>query len=206
MSPRSEVAEKRTAQIIEAAIAVFAEKGFDGATMEDIADVVGINKATVYLYFDSKDALIQAIAETIFAQEVADLRAIVDAPGSAAERLAAYYQALIADEAQVLPLMPILYEFYALGLRRADVRAVISSFIKQITHLLSTIILDGIAGGEIAPFDVRKAARAFDALMSGTILHWVYAPDETEINEQLRYGVNLVLEGLELKHPQQSQG
>lgn len=196
MPPRPDVSEMRTAQIIEAAIPVFAEKGFEGATMDDIADAVGINKATIYLYFDSKDALIRDIAEAIFAQELADLRAAYDLPGAATERLTAYYEAMVADEPEALPIMPILYEFYALGLRREDVRVVIAEFISQSAGLLEAIIEEGIAAGEFAPTDARRAARALDALLSGTILHWVYAPEEVDIDEQLRYGVRLVFRGL----------
>ncbi len=200
MPPRPDVTEMRTAQIIEAAITVFAEKGFEGATMDDIADAVGINKATIYLYFDSKDALIQSIAEAIFARELADLRAAYDFPGTATERLIAYYEAMIADEPEVIPIMPILYEFYALGLRREDVRVVISDFISQSAGLLEAIIEEGIVAGEFAPTDARRAARALDALLSGMILHWVYAPEEVDIDAQLRYGVRLVFRGLAAVH------
>lgn len=196
MSPKRNVTAQRTAEIIQAATAVFAAKGFEVATMEDIADVVGINKATIYLYFESKDALIRAIAEHLFAQELANLRAAHDLPGTATERLTAYYENLIAEEAEVLPLMPILYEFYALGLRRADVRAVLSEFIAQVTGLLEAIIQDGIHSGEFAPTAARQAARALDALLNGTILHWVYAPEEVDIEAQLRYGVRLIFRGL----------
>jgi AcrR family transcriptional regulator len=196
MSAKPNVTEKRTAQIIEAATHVFAKKGFDGATMKDIADQAGINKATIYLYFDSKDALIQAIAESIFAQELADLQAAYAAPGTALERLTAFYEALIADEAEMLPLMPILYEFYALGLRRDDVRAVISEFIRRSAGLLEAIIQAGIEAGEFPPLDAGKAARALDALLSGTLLHWVYAPEEFDVDAQLRYGLQLVFRGL----------
>jgi len=190
----------RTAQIIEAATSVFAAKGFDGATMDDIAEAAGINKATIYLYFDSKDALIHAIAEQLFAQELAGLQAAHDLPGSATERLTAYYESLIAEEAEVLPLMPIFCEFCALGLRREDVRAVISDFIGQVTGLLESIIEEGIADGEFAPTDARQAARALDALLSGTLLHWVYAPEEVDVDAQLRYGVRLIFRGL-VSHP-----
>jgi AcrR family transcriptional regulator len=196
MTPRPNVSEMRTTQIIDAATAVFAAKGFDGATMDDIADEIGINKATIYLYFDSKDALIRAVAETLFAQELAVLQAACDLPGTATERLAAYYESLVAEEAEVLPLLPILYEFYALGLRREGARAVIVDFIRQLTGLLETIIQEGIESGEFAPTDARRAARALDALMSGTLLHWVYAPEEVDVDAQLRYGVRLVFRGL----------
>ncbi|MGC9394856.1 MAG: TetR/AcrR family transcriptional regulator [Anaerolineae bacterium] len=196
MSPKPDVTAMRTAQIIEAATTVFATKGFDAATMDDIAAAIGINKATIYLYFASKDALIHAIAKQLFAQELAGLQAICDLPGSATERLTAYYESLIAEEAQVLPMMPILYDFYALGLRREDVRTVITGFIHQLTGLLEAIVQDGIDSGEFAPTDARRAARALDALLSGTLLHWVYAPEEVDVAAQLRYGVRLVFRGL----------
>ena len=196
MSSKSEISRERTDQIIEAATPLFAEKGFDGATMDDIAAEIGINKATIYLYFDSKDALIQSIAEQLFAQEVADLQAAYESPGTATERLTAYYEALIADKSKLLPLMPLLYEFYARGLRREDVRAVIADFIQRLTDLLTTIIEEGIESGEFAPTDARRAARALDALLSGTLLHWVYAPEEIDVEAQLRYGVRLIFRGL----------
>jgi AcrR family transcriptional regulator len=201
MSPKPDVSEQRTAQIIEAATVVFAEKGFDRATMSDIAEAVGINKATIYLYFDSKDALIQTIAEQLFAQELADLETVRDLPGTATERLNAYYEMLIAEGDEVLPLMPIIYEFYALGLRREDVCTVITDYLQEIETLLEAIIADGIATGEFESTDARKAARALDALMSGTFLHWVYAPEEVDVSAQLRYSVQLIFRGL-LNHTQ----
>jgi AcrR family transcriptional regulator len=196
MTPKPNVSAQRTAQIIEAATAVFAAKGLERATMDDIADKIGINKATIYLYFDSKDALIRAIAESFFARELADLQAARDRPGTATERLRAYYESLIAGEANVLPLMPIMYEFYALGLRREDVRGMISSFISQSAELLAAIIQDGVISGEFAPTDARQAARALDAWLSGTVLHWVYAPEEVDVNKQLGYGIQLIFRGL----------
>ncbi len=196
MTPKPDVSEQRTVQIITAATAVFAEKGFDGATMADIAAEAGINKATIYLYFDSKDALIHAIAERMFAQELTDLRVAAEASGTAIERLTAFYESIIADEAGVLPLMPIIYEFYALGLRREDVRVVIANFLNQSAALLASIIQEGVESGEFAPTDADKAARALDGLMSGTVLHWVYAPKEVDIDAQFRYGVRLIFRGL----------
>jgi len=196
MNPRPDVSEMRTAQIIEAATDVFAAKGFDGATMDAIAERIGINKATIYLYFDSKDALIRAVAEALFAQELAVLQATRDLSSTATEQLTTYYESLIAEEAEILPLMPILYEFYALGLRREDARAVIVDFISQLTEILEAIIAEGIESGEFAPTDARQAARALDALLSGTLLHWVYAPEEVDVDAQLRYGVRLIFRGL----------
>jgi AcrR family transcriptional regulator len=58
--------EARAPEILEAALAVFAEKGFAGARMDDIAARAGVTKGTIYLYFESKDAVFKALlAESI---------------------------------------------------------------------------------------------------------------------------------------------
>ena len=50
-------------QIIETAEALFAEKGFDGTSVRDIADEAGINVAMISYYFGSKEKLMEAIFE-----------------------------------------------------------------------------------------------------------------------------------------------
>ena len=63
--------------------------------------------------------------------------------------------------------------------------------------LLQAIIQEGVASGEfLAATDASKTARALDALMSGAVLQWVYAPEEMDINAQLRYGLQLIFRGL----------
>lgn len=61
------VKESETEKIIlNAAKDVFFRKGYDGARMQEIADVAGINKALLYYYFRSKDKLFEAIFEEAF--------------------------------------------------------------------------------------------------------------------------------------------
>ncbi len=196
MSPKPNVSEMRTKQIIEAAIAVFAKKGFARATMEDVANEVSINKATIYNYFDGKDALILAVAGEILSRELGDLQAACDMPGTATERLNAFYETLTVKEADVLFLMPILYEFYALGLRRDDVRTILADFLSQSVSRLEAIIQAGVEDGEFGPVDARKAAQALTALIDGIVLQWIYTSEKVDINVQLRYSIQFVLQGL----------
>jgi AcrR family transcriptional regulator len=48
-------------QIMDGARAVFLTDGFDGASMNDIARVAGVSKGTLYVYFDSKEQLFEAL-------------------------------------------------------------------------------------------------------------------------------------------------
>jgi AcrR family transcriptional regulator len=54
--------DARIPEILEAALATFAEKGFAGTRMDDIATRAGITKGTIYLYFESKDAVFKMLA------------------------------------------------------------------------------------------------------------------------------------------------
>src|ERR1700721_373426 len=48
-------------QIMEGARAVFLASGFDGASMNDVARVAGVSKGTLYVYFESKEQLFEAL-------------------------------------------------------------------------------------------------------------------------------------------------
>lgn len=64
MARTPKVVEDRREQIIDAAMNVFAQKGFVRATNKDIAREAGITPGLIYHYFESKEALLQAIVES----------------------------------------------------------------------------------------------------------------------------------------------
>lgn len=60
-------AQRRRAEIMEIALSMFAERGYEGASIRDLSNALGINEAGIYYYFASKDALYGAvISEHIF--------------------------------------------------------------------------------------------------------------------------------------------
>lgn len=63
MARTPKVVEDRREQIIDAAMRVFAEKGFARATNKDIAQEAGITPGLIYHYFESKEALLKAMLE-----------------------------------------------------------------------------------------------------------------------------------------------
>src|SRR5260370_34870129 len=63
MARTPKVVEDRRDQIIDAAMRIFAQKGFIKATNKDIAREAGITPGLIYYYFESKEALLKAILE-----------------------------------------------------------------------------------------------------------------------------------------------
>ena len=111
MTPRPDVSAERTAQIVEAAIAVFSRLGFHKARMDDIAREAGVSKGTLYWYFESKDAITKALLQHLFDREVQEMETALAAEGSVSERLLALTQQLAGRLEAQEKLIPIVHEF-----------------------------------------------------------------------------------------------
>ena len=75
-----EKAERRRRQILKAAAACFLRRGFHRASMQEICAEAGMSPGALYRYFESKDAIIRAIAEDEREDNARLLRALTDAP------------------------------------------------------------------------------------------------------------------------------
>ncbi|QJB55254.1 TetR/AcrR family transcriptional regulator [Pseudodesulfovibrio sp. zrk46] len=82
--------------LLAAAMEVFADKGFDAATVRDICGKANANVAAVNYHYGGKDALYVAVLEEVFPQEEND-RFVPDANLSPEEQLRAYLLALISE-------------------------------------------------------------------------------------------------------------
>ena len=67
--------EARPGEILEAALAVFSEKGFAAARLDDIAARAGISKGALYLYFETKQDLFRAVVRETVAPNLAAVEA-----------------------------------------------------------------------------------------------------------------------------------
>jgi AcrR family transcriptional regulator len=63
--------EARPAELLEAALTLFVEKGFAATRSEEVARAAGVSKGTLYLYFPSKEELLKAVIQHFLADEIA---------------------------------------------------------------------------------------------------------------------------------------
>lgn len=88
--PLGRVARKRVRrinEILRVAAEVLSEKGYAGTSLEEVADRLDLAKASLYHYFDSKEALFSACLGTPAEELISRLSAIAEGAGSAWERL-----------------------------------------------------------------------------------------------------------------------
>lgn len=199
MSPRPDASRERIPQILDAAVKVFARLGFNKARMEDLADEAGVSKGTLYLYFESKDALIQAIMENLIVRELDNARTLAHGDGTASERLLGFTRLMGEDIRRIEPFIGLYFEFMALITRSKSGKALIRRYFEAFMDILEPLIQEGIETGEFRSVDVRESALAIGAILEGVILLWVYAPNTVDLETQFVSGVELVLQGLKAR-------
>ena len=73
-------ADQRSADILESVRSTFAQKGFDGASMQDLARAAGMSVGNFYRYFPSKSAIVEALIALDLAEMERDFRHIIHSP------------------------------------------------------------------------------------------------------------------------------
>jgi AcrR family transcriptional regulator len=188
--------EVRRQAIVEAAINVFAQHGFDAATTDDIARAAGLSKGGLYWHFKSKDDILAAILMQLFDQELGVIQQLVAAEGAVAPRLRQLVAKAIADVLQFEPLLPVMLEFYALAARKSDVRQFLQRYYQRYHQLLAQLFEQGFARGEFHHGTAEAAAITLIAQMEGLGLLWAVAPALVRLAEQSEAAIDLLLSGL----------
>ncbi|MCI4680869.1 TetR/AcrR family transcriptional regulator [Rhodoblastus acidophilus] len=89
--------ENRMRAIRKAALDIFSAKGFSAARLDDVAAAAGVAKGTIYLYFASKEDLLEAIVTTTIGATLAEVeQAVVASPAPAGQLLRLVVQAIAA--------------------------------------------------------------------------------------------------------------
>ena len=167
--------EARPAEIIEAAIEIFAERGFGAARLEDIASRAGVAKGTVFVYFPNKTELFRAVARTALTshldrlrQAAADLKSplleripllLAQAANVGEGRLPAMVRLLIA-ESRVFPDLAQVWH---------------DEVVSKILGMLAATIEQAQKRGEIRPGDPKLYAFSIiGPMFSGVLFREVF--------------------------------
>lgn len=133
-------------QIIAAAYACIAHYGYGKTTVSDLAREIGFSKAYIYRFFDSKQAIGEAICTARLDQVIAGTRAAIDEGSSATEKVRLMFESLTALSLKLLFDDRKLYEIAALS--AAEQWASYQSYRAKLLAMLTEIIREGREGGE----------------------------------------------------------
>jgi TetR/AcrR family transcriptional regulator, fatty acid metabolism regulator protein len=193
--------EKRRA-ILHAALKVFAEKGYHGCRIADVARQAGVAYGLVYHYFRNKDELLESVFAEQWTILLGAIRAIAEGPGTAAEQVASVIHFAI----DVFRTAPAAVRVLILEVPRTPdvVRAgTTRETFENTVRLIADMIRRGQASGEMCrDLDPMVAASSvlgvLDMNLAGMVTGLLTAPQpsEEELERMKRQVVRAALRGV----------
>jgi AcrR family transcriptional regulator len=166
--------QNKRSLIIGAAARVFANRGYNGTIIADIATEAGIGKGTIYEYFLSKEDLFFAVFQWFVQMTETEAKVSISAlGGSASERLMALNDALLRSWLDMLDMYSLVMEFWsasASSKMRQRFKHAFREGYRDFRQIVSSLIRDGIEKAEFQPeVDAESVAAAlvgtWDALL-----------------------------------------
>lgn len=206
-SPRQRRKEARPQELLDAALALFVEKGFAATRAEEVAQRAGVSKGTLYLYYPSKEELFKAVVRQNLSALIAEgLEMAGQFEGSSSELLACllhtWWQRVGSTPAAGIHKIvlaevrnfPELAQFYT------------DEVILPADQLFSGCVQRGIDRGEFRPMPAHEVAHALIAPLIFMAVHRhsfgacpVHGNAEVEPEVLLNTHLDLVLRGLEVR-------
>lgn len=147
-------ADLRTGELLDQVQGVFAAKGFEKASMQDLAQAANMSAGNFYRYFPSKDAIIEALVQRVLSALEARFRSIM----TATDPMAALRETLDGRmNPNVCEESALWSEIVAAANRRADVGEMILRLEETLTEYLVTVF------GRVAGLDAGAAHERFHA-------------------------------------------
>ncbi len=171
MARTPKVVEDRREQIIDAALRVFAGKGFTKATNKDIAREAGITPGLIYYYFESKEALFNALIESrtplrLFSSLPEQMLTLPPEPFL---RLAVRQVLSIVESEDFVGLLRVLFPEIIHG-ENSYLREAINGGIQRVLDILHMYFVAKMRSGELRSLDGTLAEHVLFGSMMGFVL------------------------------------
>ncbi|WP_432723684.1 TetR/AcrR family transcriptional regulator [Jeongeupia wiesaeckerbachi] len=195
--------EARPHEILEAALELFAEKGYAATRIDEIAKRAGVTRGTPYLYFAGKEDIFKALINELLLPALDEAEAVLDdVEGDASERLRCvvhlWWKSMGETRLSALPKLMVAEA----GNFPEVAQLYNDQFVARGEAIFRQVIEAGIASGEFRPIDVEYVLHVLCAPVVMAMLSR-YMPSSHAQLDPIRYLdtlLDLVLHGL-YPHP-----
>ncbi len=188
--------QDKQAEIFAAAVRIFREKGYHAASMQDLADAVGLQKGSLYYYVSSKEQLLTAIYERFIGAFTRQLAELVAEPLTPSEKLRRAIEShLIAVSEQMELFTVYLHEQKFINAR---LRNKIHAEAEHQAELLQAILEEGVASGQFRPINVKMAAHAIIG-MCNWLYRWYSPHGALSVQDIATIFGDLVMDGVKAR-------
>ncbi len=204
MAPKVVDKDARKCEIARAALGVFAKRGFEAASISEVAEAAGIGKGTVYEYFESKDALIfGALLEWMHIFEGTEfVSPSTTDPGVRLREYAHSMMTAFLENPESMQLFVGLMQLILTDRSFFERYPVLREATRGLRSFVVDLLLEGVSQGVFRPEmarDAEKVAINLLAFMDGIALHHLVGGDFLDLQAQVDFYMDNLLESIEVK-------
>ena len=146
------MADEKTVQdakekLLAAAPRLFAEKGFAGVSIRQLAEAAGVNSAMISYYYGGKEGLYEAVLTTQYERLLTKFEAIAALEAPVKEKIRQYAEVIRLNHTAEQPLMARLIQG-ELTSPTACMEKVVRNYTSRIARIVSGIVQQGVEDGE----------------------------------------------------------
>ena len=200
------VREFRVREILDAACRVVAQHGFQGATVERVAEEAQIAKGTVYLYFQNKDELFTAAVEQGIQNFTSQVRTqVVEAltPLEKLQRLIEASLELSDTYRDFFKTLLLERNFLAASPNHPEAAHMLDLYLAHI-HFIEEIIRDGVREGIFRSHNIESSAFALNEAIRGCFQQRALGLTARTATEDASILLDLFFNGVLNQHPKES--
>ena len=192
---------QRPGEIIDAALALFVEKGFAATRLDDVAARAGLSKAAIYLYFEDKTALFQGVVRQAVAVNLGTVEAMLKAHRGPVAALLPRILEFMAGRIEETPLAAVAKLVIAESRAFPEIgRFYLKEVIGRGLPMFEGLIARGIEQGEFRRVDPAMTVRSIvGAMLLAGIWRTVFEPigaDKLDIRALARHHADLMVHAL----------
>jgi AcrR family transcriptional regulator len=192
--------DEKKREIAAAALVVFAEQGFETASMRQVASQAGIGKGTIYEYYRSKDELISHSIRLWMEQMVAEAEEAIGGLGDPEEKLRSYVsmfvEMFLTDE--TMPRMIVsTFQLFITRLHDTTYGEILRMMFRGAVEPIEKILLEGMEKGVFrieSREEARKIAINLGAYLDGICLDHLFMGGYFDLREQVDHYMKCLLE------------
>ena len=189
--------EKRRYEILEKALDVFMDEGFENATFQKIADKCGITRTTLYIYFKNKRDIFNFSIKQLLQILENDINNEVKGENiSYSEKLIRVMTVIMETLEKNRRLLSVVLDYLVYASKNSDEYDPDVRFRRRtvrLRHIQATLIINGIKAGEFSPsINVKEANELFYSILEAVVFRLVILcrPSADEMKDAMRLAVN----------------
>ncbi len=187
---------QRKAQILDAALAVIVQKGYENSRMDDIVASSKMSKGAIYWYYKSKKEIYLSLVNHWVHNYSAVLNHIVDTDRSASDQLRSLFQYFTVQYEKDPVVFKALLEFWSMAGRDPEFNDKLQKVYSEFVNLISTIIQQGMDNGEFKNLDVDITAMSIMVNIEGIMWFTLFKLKNTNAREYIQTISDFILSGL----------